>query len=106
MKAGRAGRANQAGQRPQPVGNALQLLFRQLGVTRKIQHYTVVTSWESIVGEQIARVAKARKVDNGILFVDVANAPWRAELAMRKREIMEKIHRAIGKNILKDIRFH
>jgi predicted nucleic acid-binding Zn ribbon protein len=85
---------------------ALQSLFRQLGVTRKVQHYTLITSWDSIVGERIARISKARKVDNGVLFVEVANGPWRTELAMRKREILEKIVRKIGKNIVKDIRFH
>ena len=101
-----AGRPNTSGRYPQPMGTALQDLFRRLGVTRKMQHYTVITTWDSIVGEQIARISKARKIDNGILFVDVKTGAWRVELSMRKREIMEKIHRAVGKNILKDIRFH
>jgi predicted nucleic acid-binding Zn ribbon protein len=81
-------------------------LFQHLGISTRLQQYAVLTSWDSIVGEQIARVASARKIDNGILYVDVRSASWRHELTMRKQEILEKIHRSIGKKVLKDIRFH
>ena len=81
-------------------------MLQHLGITRKLQQYGIITSWDSIVGEQIARVSVARRIENGVLFVDVKTASWRQELVMRKLEIMEKIHRAMGKKILKDIRFH
>ena len=107
MKAARAGRGRKReGGGPLPVAAALQGLLHQLGITTKMQQYRVITSWESIVGERIARVAEARRIENGVLFVEVKTAPWRHELAMRKHEIMDKIHRATGKKLLKDIRFH
>jgi predicted nucleic acid-binding Zn ribbon protein len=102
----RAGRVRKGSSGPQPLGDAIQSVFRDLGMTRRMQLYEVLTSWDSIVGERIAKVATARKVENGILFVDVKTAPWRAELAMRKQDIMDKIRRKFGKNILRDIRFY
>jgi predicted nucleic acid-binding Zn ribbon protein len=91
---------------PQALGAALKGLFRQLGITRKVQGYDIITSWETIVGKKIAGVASPRKVVNGVLFVEVKNGSWRTELSMRKQEILEKIHHHIGKKILQDIRFH
>lgn len=90
---------------PEPVGSALDGLTAQLGISRTLRQYDVITSWAAIVGEQIAKVTKAQYVQNGILYVSVATAPWRAELTMRKKEILEKIGVAINKGVVKDIRF-
>ncbi|MCZ6774926.1 MAG: DUF721 domain-containing protein [Ignavibacteria bacterium] len=90
---------------PQPVGAAIKVLAHQLGITKTLSQYSVITLWESIVGEQIARVTTAQRMENGILFVGVKTAPWRAELSMRRLEITEKINNALGKKVVKDIRF-
>ena len=91
---------------PQAIGPALKGLFRQLGITKKLQEYDAITGWETIVGEKIASVTAPVKVVNGVLFVEVRTGAWRTELSMRKQEILEKIHRHVGKKTLRDIRFH
>ena len=91
---------------PQAIGAALKGLFRHLGITRKMQGYDVITGWETIVGTKIASVSSPKKIVNGVLFVEVRTGAWRTELSMRKQEILEKIHRQVGKKIVSDIRFH
>jgi predicted nucleic acid-binding Zn ribbon protein len=98
-------RATMKGSGPQPVGVAMKELAHKLGITKTLSQYSVITLWESIVGEQIARVTTAQRMENGILFVGVKTAPWRAELSMRRLEITEKINNALGKKVVKDIRF-
>ncbi len=98
-------RQTERGRGPVPVGAAIAQLARDLGIHRTLRQYDVLTSWESIVGEGVARVAKPERIDGGVLYVTVATAPWRAELAMRKGEILGKVASAIGKGIIKDIRF-
>ena len=88
-----------------PVAVAIQELVHRLGITRTIRQYDVINTWESIVGEQIAKVTTVQRIDNGVLYVGVATAPWRAELSMKRREIIEKINSAVGRNIIKEIRF-
>lgn len=102
----RAGRARSArSTRAIAVGEAVHDLARQLGITRKLREYDVLTSWDAIVGEQIARVAQARRIENGILHVSVKSAPWRAELTMKRTEIAAKINDTFGKKVVKEIRF-
>ena len=88
-----------------PLKSALDLLTHDLGITRKLREYDVITLWRTIVGDQIARVAVAERVENRVLFVAVSSAPWRAELSMRRQEILEKINTAVGRQVIREIRF-
>jgi predicted nucleic acid-binding Zn ribbon protein len=104
-----AGRHN-SGPRPgagsvKPVGVALQQLIDGLGIAPTIKQYDVLRLWGSIVGEQIARVTEAQRMEKGVLFVRVASAPWRAELAMKRMEIMQKINATLGERVVNEIRF-
>lgn len=84
---------------------ALNEFAGSLGITRKLREYSVITSWETLVGEQIAKIAKPQRVENGVLLVAVASAPWRSELTLRRREIIEKINTSIGRKAILDIKF-
>jgi predicted nucleic acid-binding Zn ribbon protein len=88
---------------PQPLSALLDKLLNELGLKKKIQQYDVVVSWAEIVGEQIARVTEAYKIDKGILFVRVRTSEWRNELLMRKPEILQKIN--VRETRVKDIVF-
>ena len=90
---------------PEPFAVALDKFVRQVGITKKMKQFSVITSWAEIVGEQIARVTEAERIDNGILFIKTATAPWRNELTLRRMEILEKINAAAGSKIVKEIRF-
>ena len=107
LNKGRARRSTSGTAKKQPLAfnTALSEFAASVAITKKLREYNVLTSWETIVGEQIAKVAKPQRIDNRILLVAVASAPWRAELSMRRREIIEKINSAVGKKVLQDIRF-
>jgi len=87
------------------VGDALRRLTGSLGIATKLSEYEVLTGWEKIVGEQIARVTTAERIEHGILYVGVRSAPWRNELTMRRLEILELVHRAVGRRVVREIRF-
>jgi predicted nucleic acid-binding Zn ribbon protein len=90
---------------PEPFALALDKFVHQIGITKKMKQFSIITSWPEIVGAQIARVTQAERIDNGILFVKAATAPWRNELTMRRLEIMEKVNAAAGSKVVKEIRF-
>jgi predicted nucleic acid-binding Zn ribbon protein len=106
LKTERAGRRKSSGKnQPKPLGAAIQELAKHLGLERNLEEYQVITSWQDIVGEQIAKVTQAQRIENGVLFVGVSTAPWRAELSMKRMEIMKKINSILGKSVVKEIRF-
>lgn len=87
------------------MGEALGQLTKSLGIERAVNEYAVVASWAEIVGERIAAVSSAQHIENGVLFVSVATAPWRHELAMQRQQIIRKINDEVGHEIVKEIRF-
>lgn len=102
----RAGRSDRTrGRRVVTAGEALQALLEAEGVAETVLRYRALAIWGEVVGSRIAAVAVAERVDHGVLFVRVTSAPWRAELTMRRQEIVRKLNDALGKNVVVDIRF-
>jgi predicted nucleic acid-binding Zn ribbon protein len=62
-----------------------------LGLSKSYNGWLVVTRWPEIVGEQLAKRAKAVRFDDGILFVVVEDAAWRQNLSMEIDNIMTAI---------------
>ena len=109
MSAGRAGRRRENAPRKRRgtvgIAAAMDALVGDLGLRPTLREYDVITSWPDVVGDQIARVTVPQRMHGGVLFVGVANASWRAELTMRRIEIMTKLNRHAGTPVVKEIRF-
>jgi predicted nucleic acid-binding Zn ribbon protein len=100
-----SGRHKGQGSRPRTIGEALGALADDLGIRRTLRQYDIITGWAGVVGEQLAKVTTPQRIDNGVLIVTVTTAPWRAELTMRRREILDKIRRTCPDAGVTDIRF-
>lgn len=88
-----------------PLGAVLDALLRSLGIEQQVEQYKIFDAWNEVVGEQVAKVSKPERIRNGTLIVSVTNAPWRAELTFRKKEILEKIRATLNSNSITDIIF-
>ena len=80
-------------------------LVRELGIAPRMAQYDIITAWPDVVGPQIARVTDPQRMENGVLYVTVTTAPWRAELSMKRLELVEKLNTRVGVRVLNDIRF-
>jgi predicted nucleic acid-binding Zn ribbon protein len=78
-------------------------VLRDMDISGKVKNWQVVEKWESLVGQNIARHAKAVSVDSENLFVMVDNPVWQSQLFMMKSRILDKI-RALDVRI-RDIKF-
>jgi len=88
------------------VAAALEEFVHDLGIGGTLRRYDVLTLWREIVGEQVAKASRPERIEKGVLLVRVETAPWRAELSLRKTEIMKRIAEVVGNGIVNDIRFH
>lgn len=90
---------------PTPIADALASALRALGLGKKLRQYEVLELWASVVGEQIAAVTTAERIEDGKLFVSVRRAPWRNELLFLKATLIAKLNAAMGETIVNDIIF-
>ena len=88
-----------------PLASVLDALVKSLGIEKQIEQYKVFDAWNTIVGEQVAKVAQPERLQGTTLIIGVNNAPWRAELTHRKKEILEKIHLTLQSKSITDIKF-
>jgi predicted nucleic acid-binding Zn ribbon protein len=90
---------------PRPIDEGISSVIRELGLGGKLKQFQVLEAWPEIVGAGIAEIATAEAIRDGKLFVSVSRPTWRNELIFLKRELIEKINRAMKGEIVKDIIF-
>jgi predicted nucleic acid-binding Zn ribbon protein len=80
---------------------------RNPALKKRLREATAFDRWAAVVGPGIARHAKALRIVDQILWVEVDHPIWRAELHARKNQILEAIQKDIESDgkVLLDIRF-
>ncbi|MFQ6007873.1 MAG: DUF721 domain-containing protein [Candidatus Zixiibacteriota bacterium] len=90
---------------PKPIAGAVEKLVKSLGISRSYHGWVVVSKWPQIVGEQVAKVARAFRFDDGVLYVAVPDAAWRQNLAMETDTILHKIRSYPFGRVVTQLRF-
>jgi len=93
------------GKRIHRLDKVLRKTLGKMDLTVKLEGYRVWPLWNDIVGEQIAKRAQPERLRNRILFVRVSNSVWMQELQTMKPMLLERIHKAVKKAAIDDIRF-
>ena len=91
--------------KPKLIGNSIKTILNDYGLLPRMKQFEALNLWAEIVGEQIAKVAKAEKIDHGSLIVRVEKPVWRNELIFLKKEIIAKINEMMKEEIVKEIIF-
>ena len=91
--------------KPKSLGEALNAVLSNLGIQNKIRQYAILDKWAEIVGEKVASVTTAERIQDGILYVKVKNSAWRNELLFLKEDILEKLSHVSGQVTIRDIWF-
>ncbi|HOT95913.1 MAG TPA: DUF721 domain-containing protein [bacterium] len=87
------------------ISQDLAQLVQKLGLGERLRQQRVITEWPRLVGERVAAISHAERLQDGVLFVRVASATWRTELLFQKALILEKIRSTLGENLVREIRF-
>ena len=61
--------------------------------------------WDGVVGERTASHAQPAAFRQRTLVVHVSSSTWLQELHFQKNELIERLNRTAGANIVEDIRF-
>ncbi len=90
---------------PRQIGGLIEEILASYGLSKRYYGWQIVSDWPNIVGENLARVSKAEKFDDGMLIVSVESDSWRQELSLQKDAILTNIHDRRNGNIVKQIQF-
>ena len=84
---------------------AIEEAIEGAGIKSALHQESAVTLWGAVVGRTVSSVTKAEGVDSGTLVVRVESSVWRQELHMQKEEMINKLNKKIGTEVIREIRF-
>lgn len=89
--------------RPAAVADLLAEIFQGKPAGKRLKEGKIWLVWEIAVGEQIAAHARPAGFREGVLTVAVASAPWMQQLSYLKKNIIAKLNKRLGEELVKDI---
>ena len=61
--------------------------------------------WDEAVGDGIAKNARPEAFKGTLLLVNVTSSTWMHQLQFLKKDILKQINQALGKDLVKEIKF-
>lgn len=89
-----------------PLSEVLSDLIRKSGLETPLLQKRVVEGWDEVVGPVITRYTLEKFIKNQTLFVKISNPALRADLSMRRSEIVKALNDKVGAYIIADIRIY
>ncbi|MDE6538314.1 MAG: DUF721 domain-containing protein [Muribaculaceae bacterium] len=90
---------------PEQIGDLMRMMIQESGMAGRLDECRAVELWRHVIGERIARLTSRPKVSCGVMIIYVSSAPLRHELTMNATGIINALNGAIGKEVIKSIRF-
>lgn len=87
----------------QHVSEAIKELLKQYHIEQKFDEASMVTSWERLVGQAIAKRTRKVFVRNHVLFVELTSPSLKNDLSYSKNHILELFQKEFGKDSIKEI---
>ncbi len=89
--------------KPEKLSYTLGSILKVRGLQGRLSEYRILEQWEETVGMVIARHARPQSVRGKKLLLSVDSPAWMQQLSLLKPEIIEKVNRGLGKNVIVDI---
>jgi len=89
---------------PSAMSQALTEAFRSLGLTDVARRLTIARACSEAVGPQIASRTEPDTFRRGTLIVKASSAAWQNELVFLRDEIITKVNKALGGDMVKELK--
>jgi len=77
----------------------------ELGISRELKKWQLVRDFQKLVGEPIGTHARAYRVADDVIYVQVDNSTWLSQLYLVKEQIVKKLNAGAGEELIRDLRF-
>jgi len=85
------------------LGQVLRAALDRLPAGAEIADHGVWMHWEAVAGPTLARHARPRRLQRGVLLVAVDSAVWMQELQFLKHDLRERLNTRLGRPAVREI---
>ena len=87
------------------IGELVMKNLREQGLETPLLQRRLVDSWPTVAGAAIARYTRDVRIQNQTLYVSLTVPALRADLSMRRTELVRKLNNYVGSQVIADVRF-
>ena len=88
-----------------PINTVLASFLKKTRLSHGVNQQKAIEVWSETVGNKIAEKTEAVSVERGVLIIRADSSVWSQELQLKKKEILLKINKKVGKKTITDLRF-
>ena len=87
------------------VVEVVPLVMKQLGLENRLWEQALINEWESLVGPQVAKHARAGRLERKVLHIFVDHPAWLSDLSRYgQKQLVENLQKKFGADKIKGIR--
>lgn len=87
------------------VKEIMDKYLRDQNLEDKMLERRALELWPVVVGNVINRRTVERRVNDGVMSMRITSGAMRSELMMCRSALIRSINNAVGKDVIRDIRF-
>ncbi len=91
---------------PQILNGLLRSYLRNNGLETPLLQRRLVAAWDEVAGSVVAQYTESKEIRNQTLWVKILSPAVRADLQMRRTELVRKLNEQVGAQIITDIRIY
>ena len=88
-----------------PIQKTLAKILKGMHI-KDLESIKIFAMWDRVAGEKLAAHCQPVRIQRGILYVEVDDPIWLAQVKYMKADIHNKITGALQNEPIKDIRFY
>ena len=88
------------------IGSIIDSVVARMNASTKLKASSIFNHWEEIVGREIAKRSRPKKLVSGILYISVSNSIWANELSLMSEGLIKKINSFAGEEIAGSLRIN
>ena len=89
----------------QRLGAVLHQLISDWGLEKKLDEARALEMWHELAGDRINRRTRNAWIKHGRLHVAISSSVWRHQLTLQRSLWLERLNKALGKEIISEIIF-
>lgn len=89
----------------QTITQLLHHYLREEGLETPLNQHRLMAAWPEVAGRVVAKYTRNLAIRNQVLVVHLNSAALRAELQMRRSELMKQLNEKVGSVVIYDIKF-
>lgn len=87
------------------LSSVLLRYLREQGLEGPLMEHRLLAAWPAVAGKLVESYTESTAIRNQTLYVKLRSAPLRANLQMRRAELVRLLNEAAGATVIYDIRF-